>query len=81
MRIGTKILVLSIMVIFPWVLIRLADLETIVIYLLNKRDTSIIGLVATPVILFLLVKWLFEPKGNVNKSDLRKSDNQMKTHK
>lgn len=59
-----RVLIISIMVIFPWAVIRIANLEPKIIYTLkivNVADTVLLGMLLIPLLVVLVIKWLSEP--------------------
>jgi hypothetical protein len=66
-----KLLTISSIILLPWVIIRLTNLETKILDFLDKVNISDVGVVAiliVPLLVFWAVKWLFEPTDNTHKS-------------
>jgi hypothetical protein len=67
----SKLLAITSIVLLPWAIIRLTNLETKILDFLNTFDISdaeVIVILITPLLIFWAVKWLFEPASNTHRS-------------
>jgi hypothetical protein len=80
----SKFLGISAMIILPWTLIRLTNLESRILYFaegIKIGDMGAIAILIIPPFILVTTKWLFEPSSNTHKTYSGGKDLLVKFHK